>query len=78
MPRAPCNLLTIERQSGMISRSRDDRVVAGVIGGLADHLGWSATQLRIVYVVVSVLSAAFPGLIVYAILWFLMPGEPAP
>lgn len=60
----------------MISRSTDDRIVAGVIGGIAQHLGWSSTQLRIVYVAVSVVSAAFPGTIVYGILWFLMPGKP--
>lgn len=60
----------------MIARSRTDRVVAGVIGGLADHLDWSATSLRIIYVAISILSAAFPGLIVYIVLWFLMPNEP--
>lgn len=60
----------------MIARSTSDRVVAGVIGGIAAHLEWSATQLRIIYVALSVLSAAFPGMIVYAVLWFLMPSEP--
>ena len=60
----------------MISRS-NDKMVAGVLGGLAEHLGWSATNLRIVFVVVSLLSAAFPGVIVYSILWFLMPSVPA-
>ncbi len=56
-----------------LRRSRD-RVIAGVCGGLADWLGWSPTQVRILYVVVSILSAAFPGTLVYLILWFVMPG----
>jgi phage shock protein PspC (stress-responsive transcriptional regulator) len=59
----------------MIQRSTDDRLVAGVIGGIAHHLGWSSTKLRIAYVAVSALSAAFPGMIAYGVLWFLMPGE---
>lgn len=62
----------------MIARSRTDRVVAGVIGGFAEHLAWSATTLRIAYAAVSLLSAAFPGMIVYIVLWFLMPNEPEP
>ena len=56
-----------------LSRSTDDRVLAGVIGGIARRFGWSATMLRVVYVVASVLSAAFPGILVYLILWALMP-----
>lgn len=56
-------------------RSRDHRIIAGVCGGLADWLGWDPTVLRIVYVVVSVVSAAFPGLIAYIVLWVLMPEE---
>ena len=57
------------------ARSRHDRVLAGVIGGLAQRLGWNATLLRIVFVLVSALSAAFPGILVYLILWLLMPEE---
>jgi len=56
-----------------LRRSRN-RVIAGVCGGLAEWLGWPANRTRIAYVVVSVLSAAFPGILTYLILWFLMPG----
>jgi phage shock protein C len=56
-----------------LRRSRD-RVIAGVCGGLAEWLGWPANRVRIAYVIVSVLSAAFPGILTYLILWFLMPG----
>jgi phage shock protein PspC (stress-responsive transcriptional regulator) len=56
-------------------RIRNDRVLAGVVGGIAARFGWNATLLRIVYVLVSALSAAFPGILVYLILWLLIPEE---
>jgi phage shock protein PspC (stress-responsive transcriptional regulator) len=53
-------------------------MIAGVCGGLAEWLGWPPTRLRIAYVVVSILSAAFPGTLVYLVLWYLMPdADPA-
>ncbi len=56
-----------------LHRSRKNSMIAGVCGGLAEWLGWSPTVVRILYVVVSVASAAFPGILVYLLLWFLMP-----
>ena len=56
-----------------LHRSRNDRVLAGVCGGLAAWLGWSSTLVRVLYVVISIFSAAFPGIIVYLILWLVMP-----
>lgn len=50
-----------------------DKVIAGVCGGIAQWLGWDPTLVRILYVVVSVASVAFPGVLVYIILWFIMP-----
>jgi phage shock protein PspC (stress-responsive transcriptional regulator) len=51
-------------------------MIAGVCGGLAEWLGWDPTLVRILYVVVSVLSVAFPGILVYLLLWLLMPQAP--
>ena len=59
--------------SERLRRSRN-KVIAGVCCGLAERVGWSATRMRVVYLVVSILSAAFPGTLVYIILWFVMPG----
>jgi len=56
-------------------RSREDRVLAGVMGGIAYRYGWNPTLVRALFVVVSVLSAAFPGILVYLILWLLIPEE---
>jgi phage shock protein PspC (stress-responsive transcriptional regulator) len=51
-------------------------MIAGVCGGIARWLGWDPTVVRILYVLVSFFSAAFPGIIVYIILWAVMPEEP--
>lgn len=56
-------------------RSSNDRIIAGVCGGIARWLGWDPTLVRILYVVASVLSVAFPGILVYVILWILMPSR---
>ncbi len=57
-------------------RSQRYRILGGVCGGLAEWLGWSPTWVRLLYVIVSILSAAFPGAIVYVILWIVMPQSP--
>jgi phage shock protein C len=61
-----------------LMRSRDQRVIAGVCGGIAEWLGWSATTVRVVFFLVSALSAAFPGIIIYLILWIVMPERDEP
>jgi len=58
-----------------LHRSRRNRLLGGVCGGFANWLGWSPTVVRILYVAVSICSAAFPGMLVYVILWLLMPLE---
>lgn len=59
-----------------LMRSRNKRMIAGVCGGLAEWLGWDVTLVRIAYVVVSVVSAGFPGSVAYLILWLVMPEAP--
>lgn len=56
-----------------LRRSRN-RMIAGVCGGIAEWLGWDVTVVRVLYVVVSIVSYAFPGTLVYIILWIVMPG----
>ena len=50
-----------------------DGLIGGVCAGLAQHLGWSATRVRVLYVLISVLSAAFPGILAYLALWIALP-----
>lgn len=56
-----------------LHRSRRNRVLGGVCGGLAEWLGWNPTGVRVLYVIGSVLSVAFPGILVYVVLWIVMP-----
>lgn len=58
-----------------LARSRNDKMIAGVCGGFAEYFGWAPWMVRFVYVLVSIFSAAFPGIIIYLILWFLMPKQ---
>jgi phage shock protein PspC (stress-responsive transcriptional regulator) len=51
-------------------------MIAGVCGGIAREAGWDPTTVRVVYVLASILSAAFPGILVYICLWIVMPKEP--
>ncbi len=56
-----------------LQRSTSNRVLAGVCGGIAEWLGWDPTLVRVLYVLVSILSVGFPGILVYIILWIAMP-----
>ena len=56
-----------------LTRSLNDRIFAGVLGGFARRYGWNSTLLRFIYVVLSIVSVAFPGILVYLILWLVMP-----
>ena len=53
-------------------RSRDDRVIAGVCGGIAEYLAMDPTAVRVGYVILSICTA-FSGFIVYLILWAIIP-----
>jgi phage shock protein C len=57
---------------GRVSRSHN-KMIAGVCGGLAERLGWSRDRFRVAYVILSIFSAAFPGILVYLVLWLVMP-----
>lgn len=56
-----------------LHRSRKEKMIAGVCGGIAEYLGMDPSLVRIAYVLISIISAAFPGIIVYLILWAIIP-----
>lgn len=58
-----------------LRRSKSDRMIAGVIGGIARYFGIDSTLARVGYVILSVISVAFPGILVYIVLWLIMPEE---
>jgi phage shock protein C len=59
-----------------LRRSRSNRMIGGVVAGLAQYFGIDVSLARVLYVLVSVLSAAFPGMLVYLVMWILIPEEP--
>ena len=50
-----------------------DKVIGGVCAGLANYFNLDPTLVRAGYLVLSILSVAFPGILVYIILWIIMP-----
>lgn len=56
-------------------RSRTDKKIAGVCGGLAEYFNVDATILRIIFIVL-LLPGGFPGLLPYVILWLFVPLKP--
>ncbi|ENW06568.1 PspC domain-containing protein [Acinetobacter beijerinckii] len=54
-------------------RSSQRSMIAGVLGGIAERFGWNANLLRLIFVVISLMSAAFPGILVYLVLWLVIP-----
>ena len=59
-----------------LMRVRQGALIGGVCGGLAKWLGLDPTLVRFLYAALTLLSAAFPGIIIYILLWILMPREP--
>lgn len=52
-----------------------NKVLAGVCGGLAEYMDLDPTLIRVIYVVLTIFSAAFPGLLLYIILLLLIPDK---
>jgi len=51
----------------------NDRWIAGVCGGIAEYFDWDPALVRLLYILLSVFSAGFPGTLIYIILWIVMP-----
>ena len=59
-----------------LTRSRSDRKVAGVCGGLAEYLGVDATPVRLLWLILTILPGAFVGgLLAYVVAWIIMPAQ---
>jgi len=56
-----------------LHRSKKNRMIAGVLGGLAEYFDMDPTLMRVGYVVISIVSVAFPGILVYIVLWMVIP-----
>jgi phage shock protein C len=58
-----------------LSRSVDNRMFAGVAGGLADYLNLDPVIVRLIFVILML--AGGPGILIYIVLWIIMPEEPS-
>jgi phage shock protein C len=61
-------------QTRKLYRSRSDRKLAGVCGGLAQYFNLDATLIRVLFVVLAVLGGS--GLLLYLAMWIIVPNEP--
>jgi phage shock protein C len=59
---------------GQLTRSRSQRLIAGVCGGFAQHYGWDLSLVRVVTALMIVLTGV--GLFAYLIAWIVIPDEP--
>lgn len=58
-----------------LTRSRTDRMIAGVCGGLAEYFDLDVSIIRILFVVLTIFTAAFPGILVYIVMWIVVPEQ---
>lgn len=59
--------------SKQLFRSRSNTMLGGVLGGIGEYFGVDPTLVRVVYVALSVFSAGFPGLLLYLLMWLIIP-----
>ncbi len=58
-----------------LKRSRNDRMLAGVCGGLGEYFNVDSNLIRVIWVIITVFTGFLPGIIVYILLWFILPQD---
>ena len=58
-----------------LTRSRNNRMVGGVIGGISEYFGWDATIVRVIYVILSIFPV-IPVIVLYILAWIIIPDSP--
>lgn len=64
----------IANQKKTLRRSRSNRMLAGVCGGLADFFGISSFWFRL-GMLIAFIPGGVPGVLIYLLLWLMIPGE---
>jgi len=57
-----------------LRRSRRNRIIAGVCGGLAEFFGISSFWFRLAFLI-ALIPGGVPGILVYLLLWIIIPSE---
>ncbi|ABN57249.1 MULTISPECIES: PspC domain-containing protein [Methanoculleus] len=58
-----------------LTRSTSDRWIAGICGGIGEYLEIDPNVIRMIWVVLSVLTTVFPGVLIYILLWIILPEQ---
>ena len=58
-----------------LTRSRNDRMLAGICGGLANYLDVDPTIIRLIFALATFFTVVFPGILIYLIMWVVVPKE---
>ena len=58
----------------ILRRSKQDRMLAGICGGIAEYLGWDPTVVRVGWIILTLLGGS--GILIYLILWLVMSKSP--
>ncbi len=56
-----------------LTRSVDDRILAGVAAGLAEYFSIDPALIRILFVIIALFGGGITGLLIYLVLWIIMP-----
>jgi phage shock protein C len=58
-----------------LKRSLQEKMIAGVCGGLAKYFTVDSTIIRVVFVLLTVFTAIVPGVLIYLIMWIIIPKD---
>jgi phage shock protein C len=65
----------MEQTMKRVTRSSENRIIAGVCGGVAEYAGWDPVTTRILYVALTILSFGFGGILLYLAAWIVLPAD---
>lgn len=63
-------------RSKRLYRSRSDRMLAGVCGGIAEYFGWDPTLVRLAFIALLFVPIPGPQALLYLVAWIVIPYEP--
>ena len=58
-----------------LTRSRNDRMLAGICSGIANYMVVDPTVVRLVFALATFFTVLFPGVLIYLIMWIVVPKE---
>jgi phage shock protein C len=63
----------VSKKVKRLYRSKKEKIIAGVCGGLGDYLNLDPVVIRLAWVLVTIFTGVFPGITAYLIAWAIMP-----